>query len=348
MKILYWVSVNVHLRMVFPIPEINGIDQAIVLPKSVSNKGLKIKKIYNYDKTSDIESVIDDFKPDAFVQYSSSRDLAKFIKNKSILHVFSAHGVWPESDLNKIIVSDPFFNTFDLVCGASYKIKKIFTEYSNPNANVATNTLTQFDTLYNLQSSNEERKKKLIGKANKLIVLFGHKITKKSDKLRPYDRGYYDVASKLAELAQKYNWMVYVKPKTWPDKRLPKDNLNFKVLSDNPNPYRYFCSDLIITSARSSIEVEAALTKSPIARIFMPTTKLTNEQKSYEYGALDFDAEYLIKSQEQLEDMILKCDEDHVELNKKQEKFVKHLGIIFDGKAHIRFIEAIKKSIGER
>lgn len=342
LRVLYWISAKDHLRMLSPLPERDDVVQAVVLPAAVSDNKLQIKNTYKYKKISDINGIIEKFNPDVFVQYSSSREMAKFLKNKGIKHVLSTHGVWPESNLNKLIVSDKFFLTFDLICGASYKIKNIFTENSDPNTKVVTDVLAQFDILYNLQFKAKELRRELVGSASKLVVFFGHGITKKTDKLRPYDNGYYQAAIELSKLAEKNNWMVYVKPKSNKGPKLPSNKKNFKVLQHDADSYKYFCSDLIITSARSTIEVEAALVKKPIVRIYTPTTPLTDEQKSYEYGALDFGADYLVNDISKLERIMLLAFNDDNNLYKQQDKFIEHLGITFDGLAHIRFVNAIK------
>lgn len=345
-NILYWISVKEHLRVIEPIKEYPQFKQFVVIDKNIPTGGINIKNIHTYNNINDIYNIIDKINPDVFVQFSSSRSFANKIKEKNIRHVLSAHGVWPESNLNKKIVSDPFFNTFDLICGASNNIKKIFLENSQTKAKIVTNALTQFDLLFEQQKTFNDTKKIIGNGCNKIITLFGHNITQKTDKLRPYDSGFYETVDALYSLSKKNNWMVYVKTKTNKGKKLPKDNSNFKIIKHDSNPYQYFCSDVIITSARSTIEVEAALVNKPIIRIFMPTSILTQEQLSYEYGALDFGAVSLVKNLKDLESNIIKmfCENPVLE---NQKRFIEHLGISFDGMAHKRFLDAIRENLDE-
>ena len=345
LKILYWIIAQRDVRMLYPLIERNDIEQAIAFKLPVSVKGTQIKRTFSYSQESDLIKIIDNFKPDVVVQYNASRLIYKQLKDRGIKSVFSAHGVWPESDENKIIVADDFFKTFDLACGASYKIKKIFNEHSDPNTPVEFNTLTQFDNLYKYSIKHKEHYGQLRAGADKVVVFFGHNIARKTDKLRPYDMGYKNGIKHAIHLAQKNNWMLYVKPKNtekWIN-ALAANKKNVVLLPATASPYKYFCADAIITSARSTIEVEAALLKKPIIRIFMPTTKLTDTQLSYEYDAMDFGAEYLLKDMNFLRPTLMKCFEDPTALHKKQEEYIKHLGIKFDGKASFRFIEAIKR-----
>jgi hypothetical protein len=370
MKVLYWVSTESHKRMCVPMVECNDIEQAIVLPTSVPQNNIKLKKIYKYTHPNldGVIKIIDKFKPDAFVQYTSSRYFVKPIKKRGIKHCFSAHGVWPDKSYNnRKIVADPFFQNFDLFLGANTGFKDTLRTYAKTKAMIATDALTQFDILYNNSTRRDKIVKEIIRasgkpKAEKVITLFGHKLSTKTDNLAPYDFGYYRTMVELAEIAKRHNWLIVVKPKGGEDRvyiksskagwinedrvreRYLKLSKDIKFLKHDDDPYKYLLSDVVITSARSTIEVEAALVKSPTIRIWTPRPKPNERQLSYEYGAIDFGAVNLVKDISKLEDTIISLL-DKNELCDNQNKLIEHHGITFDGKAHIRFLDAIRKII---
>ena len=59
--------------------EHDDIKQAVAISSKVSTKGIKLKNIYKYNDQdlSGVIKIIDKFKPDVFVQYTSSRYFAK-------------------------------------------------------------------------------------------------------------------------------------------------------------------------------------------------------------------------------------------------------------------------------
>lgn len=375
LRILYWISIEAHKRVCLSLVEHDDVTQAIVLPTSVSTKNIKLKNIYKYNHPylDGVVDVINKFKPDIFIQYTSSRYFVKVIKSRNIKYGFSAHGIWPESFNNKNIVADTFFQNFDLFLGGSHIFEHILRTYAKTKAIIATDVLTQFDVLHSNMKKNNEIRNSIIKNsdnpgATKLITLFGHNCTTKTDNLLPYNYGYYRAVIELAELAKKHNWLVFIKPKGGKDRNLIKtttekwakidgikerylklsNNKNLKFLPYNADAYKYLCSDVVVTSARSTIEVEAALIKKPILRIWLPKPEPNERQLSYEYGALDFNATYLVKDILGLEKIIISAFNNNDELNKNQEKFIKYLGITFDGKAHIRLLDAILKVIGDK
>ena len=366
MKVLYWVSNEAHKRSCVPIERYDDIDQAVVLPTSVSTSGLSLKIFkYSHPNLNEVIGVIKKFKPDVFVQYTSSRHFVNITKKIGIKHCFSAHGIWPDKSYNnRIIVVDKFFQNFDLFIGGNIGFEKTLREYGKVSSTICLNALTQFDVLYNNMLKQDQIRKGLGN--NKVITIFGHKLSTKTDNLAPYDYGYYAAILELDRLAKKYGWIVYVKPKgantreyiksckeKWTtingikSKYLSSSFKNVKFLSHNDDPYKYLFSDVIITSARSTIEVEAALIKKPLIRMWMLQQQPCKIQLSYEYGAMDFKAEYLVKDIHKLEKNIIKALHNSNELNDNQDKLLAHHGIIFDGKANKRLLNAIRE-VGEK
>lgn len=368
LKILYWVSSEAHLQMCLPIQKITSAQQAVAVPQGLNTDRLVLGATYRYahPDLSGVLETVKKFKPDVFVQFTSSRYFVDVVKKSGIKHVFSAHGVWPKSHGNKIIVADKFFQNFDMFLGASHMIKDVLVGSGNISVPIITNALVQFDTLHEMNGRKVSIRNELIAQsdnksATRIVTLFGHNCTTKTDKLAPYNYGYYRAVVEIARLAEENNWLVFVKPKGDKDRRMIKEssapwtkiddvknrylkiktNRNIKFLHHSDNPYKYLFADTLITTARSTVEVEAALLEKPMVRVFMPTPALTGVQKSYEYGAMDFSAVRLLCDISNMKRVILSIDDKS--LAKAQREFIEHLGITFDGKANVRFLDAIMR-----
>ena len=348
LRILYWCAGRIHLRMLVPVAERDDIIQAVVINKDSETDSIKIKTKYKYNNISDIKKVIDDFKPHVFIQYTGNRGLVDYLNSRRIMVIFAFHGVvassisekeWMTKDAN-------FYKKFDMICGATHRLIDLFKkDIGVDNVPIVTDVLTQFDLLYSLKENLQTNYKKISRDKKKVITFFGHNISTKTEKLRPYDEGHKKAIFELLRLSEKHkDWVIYIKPKS--TKGLPKSKDNFFVLKHDDNPYQYFSSDLLIVSARSTVEVEASLLNKPLIRVHMPTSKLTEENLSCEIGALDFGASYIVSEINELEGEIIKSfDGKHDQLFLRQNEFIRHLGISFDGKAHERLICAIKNSL---
>ena len=231
LRILYWISLNSHRKICLPMNERDGVIQAIVMPKTISSNGFQLKNIYTYNHSdlSGVVKVIDEFKPDVFVQCTSSRYFVKALKKRGIKQCFSAHGVWPKSTVNKEIVADPFFQNFDLFCGASHMFEHVLRKYGKIKSKIALDALVQFDVLHKNMKVKDKIRNNIIKKSNKpdadkLITLFGHKCTSKSNKLLPYNYGYFRTVAELEGLAKKHNWLICIKPKGARDREFIKTN----------------------------------------------------------------------------------------------------------------------------
>lgn len=369
-KILYWLPNKGCERIFLSMVEDPRVEQLIAQSHLTSSQGLQLKtQIYSHTSEAanmaNITNIINSYRPDVFVQCDDVETMTSVIKERGIKNVFLNHGVWPHSPNNRSRVSNARWARFDLVCGATRRFRDLHEQYAHPNfkAPVVINTLTQFDVLYQkLQNQLEDRRHVIRSSKNKnatkLITLFGHHCDDRVS-LHSQNAGYYRGVIELEALARKHNWLLAVKSKTpkvdefirkikvqWANElREPyfKAMNGDYVLAIEPHtdPYKYFCSDVIVCSARSTIEVETALARKPLIRIYVPWGPKHEVEPQYENGTMDFEAAYVLKDWDSLETLMMNAINNSTGLNSKQDDFIKYLEIIFDGKAHIRLIDAI-------
>jgi hypothetical protein len=360
-RVLHWAPIKISNRVYESFLPHPGIEQAIV--SSGGSYGLpKVFGCSAANPSIGIEKAISKFKPTVLTQCDLSKHTIPLTKKHKLKHVFINHGFWPKSPNNMGRYKDKFWEKFDLFCGATSTLEEIF-EKSTKKMNIATNALPQFDVLYNKTRKPNIVKKRLMERygvpnADAVITFFGN--IKERVSLIPFNRGYYETAIELGEIARKNNWLVLIKTKTdEPDRYLAKckkdwvgsvkkkynqlkSNRNVKFVAVQSSPYELFCSDVIINSARSTVDVETALIRRPLIRVWAHQQELDDITMSYESGVLDFDAAHLLKDTKNLEDMIKDCISDN-KLASQQEEFIDSLGIIFDGKAYTRVLDAIKR-----
>jgi hypothetical protein len=369
-KVLYWLFEKDHRRVYLPIQKDDRLEQKIAVHRYVSTKGLNFET-YTYDADSSIIDIVHQYKPDIFIQCTSSFDIP-MLKANNIKHGYINHGFWPKSPNNINKSKDKFWNNFDLLCGASNIFREIFETCSSSKALIKINTLTQFDILYNCVKNKENLKKEIIQNsknkdAKKLITLFSH-YPKNRKSLNPYNYGYYKSAIELAKISEKYNYLLVIKLKRpeydidgfllqsnekwakdiFSEYNKLKNNKYIKFVHYDENAYDYFSSDLIVNSARSTIEVEAAIANVPVISLRAPDREPDGYSYMYESGVLDFNATYICKDINDLHDMAQNAlNGNNDELFNNQNKFKDHLGIIFDGNANKRVIEAILEVLGK-
>jgi hypothetical protein len=338
-----------------------GVQQAIVSPGG----SYGVSRVFGCsaeNPSPGIANAIEKFKPTVLTQCDLSKCTIPLVKKYRLKHVFINHGFWPRSPNNMGRFKDKFWETFDLFCGATHVLQEIFDK-SEKKMNIATNALPQFDTLYNKTRDPNTSRKKLMEKygafdAGAVITLFGN--IKGRVSLMPFNRGYYETAIELGKLAKRNKWLVLIKTKTkgpeeylsackdgWvksirPEYNRLKSNEYVRFVDIQSSPYELFCSDIIINSARSTVDIEASLVRKPLIRVWLQTQELDDNILSYETGVLDFGAAHLLKDIGDLESMVCECLDEN-KLADKQEKFVNSLGIIFDGKAYTRVLDAIKE-----
>ncbi len=365
-RILYHLGAEQHARVYKSLCERDNVAQALVMPASIKYNSFKIKNIYRYNKAKEVGHILDKFKPDAFIQCAAHRDFEPMVKKRGIKFGMVTHGVLPKSVNNRAIAASEFVRKFDFFCSATRMFKETFGIEAKNDAKIYTNVLTQSDILYNRIQNCEKIRKYLIRKsknpkADKLVVLFGHSCTEKHDNLLPYDYGYYKAIVELDKMAKSNNWAIYIKPKSDQDTYFIRNNRkswvnienvrndymsviknnNMVFLSDTADPYDLYCADVIICSARTTVEVEASMAKRPLIRLWVPSQKVTKAQLSYEYGVIDAEAAYIVRDMDDLNKAVLSAFKDNSKLHKKQEAYIKDLGLTFDGKSSIRLVDSI-------
>jgi hypothetical protein len=182
-----------------------------------------------------------------------------------------------------------------------------------------------------------------------------------------HNEDFYRSAILLANMAEKYNWLLVIKPKKstvsafisrvseiddeqydWAreikDEYLSlgkRDHVSF--ISPDQEAYRYFCTDAIISTARSSIEIEAALARKPLVIIYTNSNDVVGDDV---HETLKYDAAYLVDDLNMLESkVLLAVNGNNAEITENQKKFTEYLKMSCDGKAHDRIIEAALKLI---
>jgi len=363
LKILYWISSGGDKRVILPFSKRDDVCQAIAMQKGISKSGLKITPIYQH-LSDNIFGAIKRANPDAFVQCNTSKPIHNELKKWGIKHIYVHHGIWAESPNNTERVSGSFWEDFDLLCGATPRFKKIFRENSNADTQIVTNTLPQLDLLYSALQDQKNIRDRILKQsknpnAEKIISFFGHNCENRVS-VNPFNEGYYRTAINLAKLAEKNNWLLILKPKRirvdkflsnvaedWA-KEIRDDYLAIKnspyvyMVHPTSEAYEYFCADVIVSSARSTIEIEALLADKPLVRIWTPTFDVDDDYYKFEHGILESGAAYILDDMNKIEEVMLQAIAyDDEEIKKNRLEFIKRTEITLDGKAHERVVEAI-------
>jgi len=367
-KILYWVSDANHERIFSMFKEDDRFIQAMGMHNHISEENLHIEEIYKYRKISNgIVKIIDEFKPDVFIQADGHKVARKFLKKRKVKHVYLNHGMWAKSPNNLFRAKDEFWQEFDIFCGLTDNMKTILKRAKHTR--IPKNTMIQFDTLYEIEKNSAQHRKDILQRVNpdatKIIMMFGHETTNR-ESLNPSHEEYYTSAVRLAELAQKNNWILCIKPKgsnsieylcslatqqwAWAAELVDK----YEVLKANPNvlmlheaedQYKFICgSDVIVSSARSTVEIEAILVDKPLVRLCAERNDTT---EPFEHGILDAGVAYVAKNTDDVEKMITLSLEGELEFVDNRKAFIKSLGIKFDGKAVQRTFSSIIEMMEE-
>lgn len=367
-KIIYWLDRPNHKRIFVPFKNDPRVEQ-LIITHNVSNSGLNIASI----KTANVKSAcnfIDKFKPDVFVQCDEMKKFRHEIKRIGAKHAYINHGIWPHSPNNIARVKDPWWNEFDMLFGGTIMFKELFDKYSLNKSQVFIDTLPQFDNVFKNKKIRENIRESLFKKGNpgvkKIITLFSHDC-KNRISINPFNEGFYKTAVELGRLAKKYHWLVFIKLKKkdvnsyLANNKAPwaielkkdyfnlKQNPNIKFIGPDEAHYSYLCGDVVIVSARSTIEIEASLMQVPLIKIeALGHNPNYDHREQYEVRTKDYNAAYLINNIDHLEGSIHKSlNNDNTILFNNQKIFTDAMGITLDGLAHKRIIDVICKIYGE-
>lgn len=366
-RVLYFIEAEILFnRMFTEMSYVFGFDQAACVPSLECAQ--KIRFGGAYVGINDIGSVLRHFKPDAVVFPDGSK-FASGIKSGGFRLVFAGHGEWAKTPKNIEEVNGGYWKQYDLLCSGMRQFKDLFVGIPEYKNKILTNALLQYDSLYKIMGRqhlyrNDFLSKHKIKNPTKILTIFGPKITE-SDIHTPHNEFFYRSCIKLAELAERNNWLLIIKPKRnrmfdflqtrakkkvkWAqevinDFRALKNNSRVVFVDLKTTPYTLFFADLLITFSRSNLEIEAALTNKPIVKIHADTD--LNVSNYNVYGTGDFDAAYDVNDLTKLEETVVGAlVSDNSMLFQNQRRFVQHLGLLFDGKAHERMLNAIRTKV---
>ena len=281
-----------------------------------------------------------------------------------IKHVFMNHGAWPHSPNNLGRMTDPYWHSFDLLCGMTNKFDELFKKHSTVKTPISIGTCGQVDTLYEQNLIKDQTRNKIIGSGEyeKVITIFANRC-KNRISMNPFNEGYFRTAIEMGRLAKKHNWLVLIKTKRDPMEYLKscktswrkdvhepykalKNNSHVRFINHNQVPYGYLCaSDAVIVCARSTVEMEAAMINKPLIKLWIPEEEVTENIMSYECGAMEIGAAYVVERGDDLEAPIMHALSHPLELKPAQDQFLKELGVVFDGKANERFLQEIRRIV---
>lgn len=361
-KIMYWLSDSNHDRVFRSFVKDDRAEQRLAIHKHINKSGFEVDDIMVYtDDKKGVIGLINRYKPDVFVQTGASTITRKHIVKHGVKHVYIPHGIWTDSPNNLTRTHTSFWSSFDMICGLPDTKKYMFYN-TNPNILLPSNTLTQLDVLYG--SSQIDARKNILSKheskADKIISIFGHH-QRFRESLESSHELFYKTCVKIARMAEKYNWLLCIKTKgpsnikflkqlgddkgyEWAKDVIKEysdldDNKNVVWMQQEANQYKYLCaSDVVITSSRSSVEIESMFANKPLIRLCATRNDI---MEKYEHGVLDSGAAYIIKSIDDLDESIHKAIENPEYFSDAVKTFISKLGYICDGKAHERVIDNI-------
>ena len=344
-KILYYSNCEkMGLRTFSFLKDLDGFDQTICACNSIKIGRLNNKCI-NVHSDNDLINVIKRNRPDVLVVVDKFEKIEKVKKLGSKI-VFAAHG---EVVMGKMM--GPYWNQFDLVCLGRAQTKGLFNDGIKK---IVTNALIQYDTLFNAMELNKKEQGR-----RKAITIFGPKI-KNSELRTPYAKLFYESIKILIEICKKYDWNLVIRPKhknydVMFGNICPKNDFlrikdlkdsRISVVEDDRNPYECFLSDVLISvSPRSTVEIESALLNKPLIKICSKNILSKMFDAHNVYGTHSLGAAIFVEDiNSDLENVAFQTmNFENIDLKNNQNKFVKYLGITFDGKAHERMIGAIRE-----
>jgi len=357
-KICYWIEKREHVRIVSAFEKMRNIDQFVFCPSFIRPKiPIAVRK---YNDAMGFKGLIKRYKPDVITLSNPSEGWMEKFKKYGIKTAFIHHGI------HDMVTSGNFVNleqwkAFDIIFTGTNSFKKIL-EQNGINVNVVTNTLPQLDVLYDRIMKRNMYRKQISKKnpgATKIITLFGHPMGKKA--FAQNNKIYFDIVFKLQELAEKYNWLVIVKPKKddtniYAEKAalngdIPADyfkrycDINkskyIDIVSYASDPYVYFCSDAMICTGRSTAHIEAALARIPLGLIGFGDFVIDT------LDAAKCGAGYIFKNQDNFENELLDLI-NNKDMAQKQKEYINSLGLKFDGKMHERLVDELIKLIDKK
>jgi len=363
-KIMYLITSLAHKRVFESFEERDDMKQMVVGPKPVITSGIvpedysdfKIKNIQTYSKYGEIQSIVNKFKPDIFVQ--ASLPCASGIKLSSgCKKVYVSHGMignHTKGTIKKSELNTSVWRGCDLYCGAT----KVFADWVKhvakvDNNKILLNALPQLDILCD-ENYYKSCRKKILNNTNfpgaKKVILFVGFCCKDRYSFVKHNEDYFRSVLALEKIAKKNNWLVMVKPRheyarimkflqthAWGKKYIKsyaniQQSKHLYFITTTGHIYRYFFADAIVLNGTSTVEVEACAIKKPL---FIVRTEV--DKKYDPHGVLNAGAAVGVHNLDKLELYLEQHFGDgNFHSPDKQTRIIKDMEITFDGKMHAR------------
>ena len=363
-RILYVMTSLAHKRVFESFEERPDLDQMIIGPEPKITSGIvpedyrdfKIKKRKTFKHIKEIQSFVNTFKPDIYVQ--ASLPCAQGIKlPPGCKKVFVPHGVYV--NYMKEIVKKGAFQTSvwkdcDLYCcGTKHGADWVKYAAKVDDKKILLDAVPQLDIIHDPNYYNSYRSKVLAKtnhpNAKKVLLFIGFCCKDRFDFL-PHNEDYFRSVIEMERVARKHDWLVMVKPRQtfkvmmkflrthgWGKKYVKQyakiqDSKHLHFITTTGHIYRYFFADAIVMNGTSTVEVEACAIKKPL---FIIRTCSTDSLDAYDMRKTN--TAMSIPDLCELEHSLTKHFKDgSFHWPDRQEKRIKELGLTFDGKMHKR------------
>lgn len=360
-----------HKRVFEPFTKRADLEQLALGPRAQITSGIvpedysdfKIP-VREYDKPKQIQKVVDEFKPNAYVQ----ADLSAVHKNIKLpsgcKRVYVSHGMvgnHVKSIIKKAGFQTDVWKGCDLYCGAT----SVFSDWVQHVAKVGAdkvylNALPQLDIIHDPDYYNSY-KQKILSKTkfpnpNKVVLFVGFCCKDRFD-FNDHNFDYFGTAVHLAKWAEENDYLLMIKPRHTHEKMMeflrghkwgkhyidsyPKllNNKHVHFITTTGHIYRYFFADAIVANGCSTVEVEACAIKKPLflSRTMIPEINKMNMPHYDPYNTVTYRAAMGCVDYHELTHCLDSCfAHGRYHWPETQEGLLKHMGISFDGKMHKR------------
>lgn len=365
-RVLYLATSLSHKRVFESFTERADMIQLVVGPPPIIGEGIvpedysdfKIKKIKFYNNIKHLQSIIDKFNPNIFVQ--ASLPCAKGLSLPSgCKKAYVSHGVVGNQALENI-KKEKFnlsvWQNCDVYFGAGKSFKPWIDKVVSGNNRVVLDSVPQFDLLAD-ESYVSSYKDRILNKIsptvkfNKIILFFGFCCKDRVD-FKQNNEDYFATVIELERVAREHGWLIMVKPRhtndkmlkflkthKWGKKYIEKyksiiKSKNIHFITTTGHIYRYFFADMIIANGFSTVELEACYLNKPL---FIVRTKYQHDP----FDTVRSSAATLISSIDDIYGVITNSNSYH-NIN-GQDKLLLDSNISKDGRAHERVQNVLLK-----
>lgn len=351
-----------HLRVFRPFASNKSLSQVACAPTFVPKNSIGLPVVHTHPGYN-LKYALKDNMPHVLTQCNNSTRWHNKLRKYGVGIVYIGHGVWDDSPVNARRSKSDKWKSYDLLFGGLPYFKELLVNHSGVKPqNIYLNCLPQLDALYSKNQNRFAESKDIASGYNKLIVLFGHKHGNSNFLANSCD--FYKAAIALGNIARDNNWLLVIKPKKddtfryinaafnlgqdWAleikkDFLKLKNNPNVRFVSPYEDPYRYIvASDLVVLSARSTVEIESCLVNKPVVAVrtvYNSVAEGNDRLRTIENGCC-----YLLEDLNYFKDIVEEAlFSENKELTSNQNNYIHKLGISFDGLHHDRVLSIIKE-----